>query len=502
MSEPRERRAGSMRIDPMLLPRVMLWSVLVAILSYTVADPDLWGHVRFGIDTLERRAIVRVDPYSFTSDRPWVNHEWLSEVFMGAAYLGGGSFGLSLMKFVLLILALAVIERDLARQGVSRMARDGLLMVTAIGSITLTRTFRPQTFSLLLFACLVIALRRAEQGHKRWLWVAPPIMALWANLHGGWLVGLGILGIWCGVRAAWPMGASRGAWAAAGVLSAVATLATPEGVGLWRFLWDTVGLGRPDITEWQPLTGLPVADAIPWAVCGTVALVGIVRARQRSLSHVLVTAVLLFVSFRVWRVVSFLAVAVIVLWGPALVHRSVPTRGPATRPTPRRDLLIAGIMAALAASAGSVHAYRNLSCIHMEGSWIGDQDAAAYIRSTGLAGPTLTWFDWGQYAIWHLSPPIVVSMDGRRETVYSDQVIQDHLAIYFGLPGWRERLEQINPEHVWLPKSLPTVGEIHTLGWRPLFETDISVILTRTAPATVRRPSKALVRAACFPGDF
>ena len=45
----------------------------------TKADADLWGHVRFGRDIL-RGGIHDGDPYSFTSDIPWVNHEWLAEV--------------------------------------------------------------------------------------------------------------------------------------------------------------------------------------------------------------------------------------------------------------------------------------------------------------------------------------------------------------------------------------------------------------------------------------
>src|SRR4029453_268254 len=70
------------------------WLALIAILiSATRTDPDLWGHVRFGLDWLQSWRLPAIDPYSFTQDRPWVNHEWLSEAFMGAAYRIGGSGG-------------------------------------------------------------------------------------------------------------------------------------------------------------------------------------------------------------------------------------------------------------------------------------------------------------------------------------------------------------------------------------------------------------------------
>src|SRR5690349_978476 len=72
----------------------VLWVLVTLVLApglvVTRADPDLWGHVRFGLDILARPGLSSVDPYSFTQDIPWVNHEWLSELFMGAAYAAGG----------------------------------------------------------------------------------------------------------------------------------------------------------------------------------------------------------------------------------------------------------------------------------------------------------------------------------------------------------------------------------------------------------------------------
>ena len=67
--------------------------------------------------------------------------------------------------------------------------------------MTLTRTLRPQTFSLLLFALLLTTLRRIEDGRVSLGWWLPPLIMVWANLHGGWLVGIGVLGVWTAIRA-------------------------------------------------------------------------------------------------------------------------------------------------------------------------------------------------------------------------------------------------------------------------------------------------------------
>ena len=52
----------------------------------TIADPDLWGHLRFGLDMLRSGTIAAQDCYSYTSDRTWINHEWLAELVFAAIY--------------------------------------------------------------------------------------------------------------------------------------------------------------------------------------------------------------------------------------------------------------------------------------------------------------------------------------------------------------------------------------------------------------------------------
>ena len=80
--------------DPVIFIRSAILAVLMAAVAYTWADPDLWGHVLFGRDIVTNGLIPQHDPYSFTSDQPWVNHEWLSEVFMFVAYGALGTDGL------------------------------------------------------------------------------------------------------------------------------------------------------------------------------------------------------------------------------------------------------------------------------------------------------------------------------------------------------------------------------------------------------------------------
>ncbi|HYU78017.1 MAG TPA: hypothetical protein VEK56_03470 [Vicinamibacterales bacterium] len=484
-------------VTPLVLPRIMIWAVLAGVLTFTGADPDLWGHVRFGLDIIRDHGIPSVDPYSFTSDRTWLNHEWLAEVFMAGAFAAAGSVGLSLLKVSLLLAGFTLIARELTYRGLPPMVRDVLVAACIAGCLALTQTLRPQTFSLPLFAALLIALRRVDEGKTHLAWGIPPLLLVWANLHGGWLVGAGVAGLWIAARLVAPRGISRRAWTLLGVTSVLATLGTPYGAGLWRFLWETVGLGRADIGEWQPLTGLAFVDSLPWVTATAVAVIGFSRRRPIDFAHVAVVVLLMLVSFKVMRVVPFYAVAAVLLAGPGVMRDSSAARKPAMQPTPA-EIVVVVVLALAFVAASVVIGYRNANCISLTGEWVADQQAARFIRSAGLSGRMLTWFNWGEYAIWFLAPDIRVSMDGRRETVYSDRMIRQHLAVYWGWPGWQEEFRRLDPDHVWLPVEFPTVGEMQTLGWREVFRTERSVVLSRTAVALPSMMQNA--GSNCFPG--
>ena len=90
------------------------------------------------------------------------------------------------------------------------------------------------------------------------------------------------------------------------------------------------------------------------------------------------------------------------------------------------------------------------------------------------------WFNWGEYSIWHFGPELKVSMDGRRETVYSGEVVSAHLDFYFGTNQWRYA-DHINADYVWIPKQLPVARELQQHGWHRLCEGDSSILLARRA---------------------
>ena len=227
------------------------WLVVTLLISGVAGDPDSWGHLRFGLDILAQRQLTAVDPYSFTQDVPWVNHEWLSEILMAAAFHTAGLSGMLLLKLAVVFSAFAVLWR--AWRPVHPLISLVAMVIAAFGAVPVTRTTRPQIWTLLCLVILVSLLQRTP--NVRVLGTIALLFTAWINLHGGVILGMGVVGLWAAVAAAlsWrESGSIPWLWLLMPIVAALATLVNPYGIDLWRFLLETVRPGR-DIVEWQPL---------------------------------------------------------------------------------------------------------------------------------------------------------------------------------------------------------------------------------------------------------
>ncbi|MEO8484409.1 MAG: hypothetical protein ABI634_19540 [Acidobacteriota bacterium] len=497
-----------MRAGPALLVRLGLFLILLTAAVGTPADADLWGHLRFGQDIVRTGSIVHVDEYSFTSDRPWINHEWLSEVLFAEAYRVAGPTGLILLKLLIISALLALVWRQVRNVAPSSHATFWIVVLAFVGTYWRTHSIRPQLFSVLFFAVLLVVIARADEGRRRLLLIVPPMIALWVNLHGGWIVGLGVLGLWVAFRCVDRRlrYSARAFVAMVGVTAVAATLINPYGVELWRFLAETVRLGRADIQEWGSILTHPAILGVPWALSCLVAVVALARGgRPRHIDYVVIVGLTALASFRVSRLDAFLALAVAILLAPA-AGRAWSAQWPSREQQPAgarpgigmMAITVMALVAMLASALGVVRP--SVGCITIGGAWAPDADAGRFIALNRLEGRMLTWFDWGEYAIWHFGPALQVSMDGRRETVYLDRTIQAHQRLYAADESAPSFLQALNPDYIWVSSALPIAHELNERGWTPIFSSPVSRIFARagrgpflavTGPSPVPR---------CFPG--
>ena len=473
--------------------RMLAWGAAAVVLmaafaavSLTDADPDLWGHVLFGRATLEH-GLERVDPYSFTADgRPWINHEWASEVVMAATWQLAGDRGLLVGKIavgVVTVMLLAAVARLRLRVPLA----EALVLPVVAWAMSPGYLHRPQVLSFLFFAVVLWIVHAHDAGIRRAVWALPLVMALWPNLHGGFLMGgaaVAVAVIVRSVQSAVRPGSGRelvGLWIASGV-SAVATLCTPYGWELHRFLLGSLSEARP-IGEWAPLNlfdGRFPAVTLLAAAC---VVVGLARRHHMRWWETILVAVMFVATLRHQRHAPFFAMAaapfLVTGLGAMLRGRVLPGLAAPGRGGLRRLVIASLAMMAVvwAATAGTR--------IAATGGHIGVDpsefpvDAVRFMTRADLTGRLVLPFEWGEYAIWYLWPACRVSVDGRFRTVYPEEVLRRHYAAHADPGRWPQLAEGLLGDVLLAPRD-SAVERTLAPGW-------VTVYADRTALLSVRR---------------
>ena len=445
------------------MTRLAVGIVLTGWAAAGITDTDIWGHIRFGLDFLASGHLPWHDPYSFTSDQAWINHEWLWDVLVGALYQFGGLTGLLVFRAALVAAFLVVVDR--ATRRAPAWVRVVTLLAVTLASVGQWTSTRPQLATLLLYA---ITLSSPDAMGL------PALFALWANLHGGWIMGLGALVVHGVLR---PTRRRVLLVVACGL----ATLLNPYGVRLWIGIADAIHRGWADVTEWAPIWWLSTGAAplFLWAAL------------------VLVAAGLSFVVAAdrpawIWTGLSLLAAArsrrLLALASITIVAELMPhwrAAGPVHRASINRGAVLAGIVPiGIACWAAVSWLAPGRTCFPpAAGLRAPETDAVAFIRDRNIRGRALMYFDYGEYAIWHVGDRLSLSIDNRRETVYSDEVVQAHHRFYRGLdPEYPTRL---GADVVWVPHDSVTIAQLEARGWVRRFAGPRSVILLRQPGALV-----------------
>jgi hypothetical protein len=437
--------------------------------SLTVADPDLWWHLRVGGDIWDERRVPRDDPYSFLSGEvPWVNHEWLAEAIMAALWRTGGEPGLVLLKVAVASALAWLTGRRLRRRGASLLSAALVAVAGLIAMLPSMGSLRPQIFSVLFVGVALLALDGSDPGARSRWWL-PAMVALWANLHGGVLLGALLVVVWLAVEAVRvrhrsfaldpgrpgevraPAGPAPGREAgpagwrlpAASASLAAATLAAlavnPYGPGLVRFLVEA-SVPRQELAEWQPLA-LGWFDGLSYAA--GLAAAGLAMGagpRAPSWPARACLALLAILPLIARRHHPFFVAAALVLAAPAAIHvlgawvaRRWPRAVQPSRPDRRWHPAIVWAMV-IEAVVLAVAAVPRMRCIRVDPDAYPAR-AVEILRRAGVEGDMAVFFDWGGYVLWRLGPRVRVSIDPRRESVYSPQAVAANLAWTLGEPA-------------------------------------------------------------------
>ncbi len=500
-----------------------VWALLLAssaLYFFTIneADNDLWGHILFGREMVAAGLIPRVATHTYTAvGQPWVNHEWLSQVILAAVYEAAASPGLLLFKFTLAAATFLLLFGGMrARsQSVSAWGLTGLLSIAV-----LARGFavRPQIFTYCGIALILTVLDYYQRGRRHSLWFVPLLFVLWTNLHGGFVLGLVILGLFAASEmirlrtvAVGPLFALLGA---AGV-----TVLNPYGLRLLTYVWHELTRAHP-ISEWQPAAVSPSQFAFFAMLLLFAATVPFTRRAREHGWQLIVVVASAWLALRHARHTPVFALCAAAPLAAQLDHAGRWLRGRAAFQLHgvSRRVIAAGMLALATVQLGfTASRWRRdgLQIVYAPADYPVEAVRALQqvpsVTVPSVTVPSVTVgapfnlavpLDWGEYVLWFLAPHAQVSLDGRFATLFPEAVVTDNFNFFSGMAGWRRLVDAYPTDAALVPVGSPCL--IGTLpDWHIVFRSSVALVYARAGspvwPELQRLAPNRLAPAGSFP---
>lgn len=458
------------------------------------ADPDLFARLAVGRLVEVSGGVTDQDPFAFTPLKErWIDHEWLSGVvFWRVASLGGDLALLALDLLAMLAMVALIVRAQHERSGASL---GWSLLALLHVFVAWSSIVRSRAFTLVFTAVLLLALVRWRNGRAGWLWLLPPCFLVWANAHGGFVAGLGLLGAAAAAVTLRTPRRSLPLWLCLAGCLAV-TFINPYGLDYWRYILEATGMERPFVLEWQPMQDWQIVLV---AVLGSLYVLGawLARASRKVLPETVgLLAVSLWAAIDSQRLMNFLLL-VLAVYGAAEYRTVIRTVGARL---PEAYRAAAGRVAGVVALAGPA-VLLGITGMHLArfaSTGLGyaqyPMGAFEWLERHGQGGRLLTHFNHGSLAIWRLYPLYRVAVDGRYEETYPEETVQlAWTALQPNAPGHDEALAAVDPDYILVPGA-DWAADFRG-DWVTVYADRISAVLARPGlESTADRPPRPMWR--------
>jgi hypothetical protein len=493
------RAASSLRWSERLSARTLLiGGVLIVVLALFIApeqDPDFWWHLRIGQWMVDNGRLPSMDVFTFTvPTHVWTDHEYLTEILMWRIF---SIFGLPTLIALFGLLTWAGFW--LMYLQVRRQPFVFVGLGLAIGAIAGAPIWGPRaqmiTFAL---SCLELYwIHGYLSGRSRALNFFPLVMVLWANLHGGWVIGF----VWLGIA----LGSELFMWAwdqdnpahrmhvrrlaVIAVASGVAVAATPHFLSLYPYPFETQGSVAQQrlIVEWFSPDFHQVYvrpfEAMVFLLIGGFAL------RRPTLYEFLLTAVALFLALQSVRNIALFVAAttpvLITTYGSWWREFVAARKWTFTLPSRPLFAVVTAIVLVVIMGATALRVSNELSPTRQQ-----QLDASSYPIGAAdwlAAHPEVgthmyNQYGWGGYLAYRFYP-----QPNRRVFIFGeaalmgDPLLNEYEDVQTLRPDWKQILAKYQVDYIVYNKGEALANVLaDEPDWKLVYQDSVAVIFVRT----------------------
>jgi hypothetical protein len=458
-------------------------------------DGDLPRHLLVGRLIRETRSIPLTDTFSFrTVGFPSVPHEWLSQVIFSTANDLLGLGGVILLTALIVLATWAVIFHETERRG-SRLFMRLVIVALGMGVSMIHVLPRPHLFTFLLTALWIAVLERVNHEEPQRWWLLPVLMLLWVNLHGMFILGIAIWGIYLAgsfldqPSKEWFQQPTFKPMLFAGISSIFATFISPSGPNIWTAI---ASLGSNSyITSHIPEYQSPnFHNPATWPFILLLVLTMMGFARRGTKTSW--TDALLAVSF---AGMALYTSRMIPLFAIVVVPITAKTLSDWINLDFRQNRLLSvenNIAAMNISSNGSIWilvfviavAVLFRSGIRIDPQGKGNVfdngffpvQAVEWLNAHPQNGHMFNEFDWGGYLLLKLKPRQQIFMDGHTH-IYGEALTREYEAVITVSKDWQKIFEKYQIEWAIVRENTPIEVALEELHWKILYRDNTAIIL-------------------------
>ncbi len=448
-----------------------LISFFFSLTAFNLVDVDIWHEMSLIRESFRVGHLLTRDVFAYTpSVYPMIHHEWGAGLIAYVLTLRLGSDSLLVLKYSIALLIGYLCLRCATSMGADVRTWAALCpLAICLSQYGFISVIRAQVYSFLFAACCFWAFEKDRRGSRRW-WIAwLCIFPVWVNVHGGFVVGIGLLALYLLERIVGRQPFRHLLLVLAGSVAEV--FINPFGTAYLRYIVHALAMSRPHIQEWRP-----VWDFGGWWIALFLAAVGIVVycvvrigvCRVPGLLMVVATAIEAALHIKLMPLFAIAWISHV----PAYLQETEVGRWIMTFHNRRFNFAVAVWIFLAFASLGNAVRWQfwRLRVPQNQSMFAYPVGAVEYLRDQRFAGNLMVPFREGAYVSWKLFPAVKVSVDSRYEVAYSDEWVDRTFKFYGAEPGWRGTLSAYATDAVLVPRNAPIAAVIAQSGWNRVYQ--------------------------------